>query len=151
MTAADTPPLLLPPSPACPPPPVSCAAGEGSSTEAAEQAIVTIGDKGRAQLQRVAPDQIRLSVAETYKDRVTFSQVGKQSESTVGVVLTLGVGWVWHCSERHTRTGSPSARCVCVWGVRGVTLFLCGFVRDNSVCVDIQGQGHLQPGVWGCL
>jgi hypothetical protein len=37
---------------------------------------VTIGDKGRAQLQRIAADRIRLSVAETYKDRVTFSQVG---------------------------------------------------------------------------
>lgn len=37
--------------------------------------IVTIGDKGRAQLQRLAPDQIRLSIADTYKDRVTFSQV----------------------------------------------------------------------------
>ena len=36
---------------------------------------MTIGDKGRAQLQRVAPEQIRLSVADTYKDRVTFSQV----------------------------------------------------------------------------
>jgi fatty-acid desaturase len=52
------------------------AAGEGSSTETAEQALVTIGDKGRAQLQRIAADRIRLSVAETYKDRVTFSQVG---------------------------------------------------------------------------
>lgn len=36
---------------------------------------MTIGDKGRAQLQRVAPEQIKLSVADTYKDRVTFSQV----------------------------------------------------------------------------
>jgi hypothetical protein len=37
---------------------------------------VTIGDKGRAQLQRIAAEKIKLSVAETYKDRVTFSQVG---------------------------------------------------------------------------
>lgn len=85
MTAPDTPhprlPLTLaaccPPTPTHnPSPPLPLSAGEGSSTEAAEQAIVTIGDKGRAQLQRVAPDQIRLSVADTYKDRVTFSQVG---------------------------------------------------------------------------
>ena len=27
--------------------------------------IVTIGDKGRAQLQRLAPDQIKLSIADT--------------------------------------------------------------------------------------
>lgn len=58
-------------------------AGEGSSAEAAEQAIVTIGDKGRAQLQRVAPDQIRLSVAETYKDRVTFSQASLIAEEVL--------------------------------------------------------------------
>jgi hypothetical protein len=36
---------------------------------------VTIGDKGRAQLQRVAPEKIKLSIQDTYKDKVTFSQV----------------------------------------------------------------------------
>lgn len=40
--------------------------------------IVTIGDKGRAQLQRLAPDQIKLSIADTYKERVTFSQVSSK-------------------------------------------------------------------------
>lgn len=58
-------------------------AGEGSSTEGAEQALVTIGDKGRAQLQRVAPERIRLSVAETYKDRVTFSQASLIAEEVL--------------------------------------------------------------------
>jgi F-type H+-transporting ATPase subunit gamma len=42
--------------------------------------IVTIGDKGRAQLQRLAPDQIKLSIADTYKDRVTFSQASLIAE-----------------------------------------------------------------------
>jgi hypothetical protein len=37
--------------------------------------LVTIGDKGRAQLQRLAPDKIKLSIQDTYKDKVTFSQV----------------------------------------------------------------------------
>lgn len=46
-----------------------------SSTE-----LVTIGDKGRAQLQRLAPDQIKLSIADTYKDRVTFSQASLIAE-----------------------------------------------------------------------
>lgn len=62
------------------PPPHALAAGEGAAGETAEQALVTIGDKGRAQLQRVAPEQIKLSVADTYKDRVTFSQVINRGE-----------------------------------------------------------------------
>jgi hypothetical protein len=45
-------------------------AGEGDKLS-----LVTIGDKGRAQLQRVAPEKIKLSIQDTYKDKVTFSQV----------------------------------------------------------------------------
>lgn len=94
MTAPGTPHPRLPLTlaaccPLLPSPLLLLSAGEGSSTEAAEQAIVTIGDKGRAQLQRVAPDQIRLSVADTYKDRVTFSQVGwGVGEGLLGCVIS---------------------------------------------------------------
>lgn len=56
---------------------VAVVAAEGTTD------IVTIGDKGRAQLQRVAPDQIKLSIADTYKERVTFSQV--RSSSSVSI------------------------------------------------------------------
>lgn len=77
---------------------------------------MTIGDKGRAQLQRVAPEQIKLSVADTYKEKVTFSQVslmrggggclaaacsidhGNSSRCT-GCGGRLGQGWV--CSTAH--------------------------------------------------
>jgi F-type H+-transporting ATPase subunit gamma len=58
-------------------------AGEGAAGETAEQVLVTIGDKGRAQLQRIAAEKIKLSVAETYKDRVTFSQASLIAEEVL--------------------------------------------------------------------
>jgi hypothetical protein len=36
---------------------------------------VTIGDKGRSQLQRLFPDKLTDSITDTYKTRVTFPQV----------------------------------------------------------------------------
>lgn len=36
---------------------------------------MTIGDKGRSQLQRLFPDMLTNSIADTYKTRVTFPQV----------------------------------------------------------------------------
>jgi hypothetical protein len=57
-----------------------------------DQGLVTIGDKGRAQLQRVAPEQIKLSLADTYKERVTFSQV--RARLCVCALACRGVrGW----------------------------------------------------------
>jgi len=59
-------------------------AGEGFTSEGgADQSLVTIGDKGRAQLQRVAPEKIKLSVADTYKEKVTFSQASLIAEEVL--------------------------------------------------------------------
>lgn len=46
--------------------------GEGGD---AHQAVVTIGDKGRSQIQRFMPDKLELAVADTYKNKVTYGQV----------------------------------------------------------------------------
>lgn len=57
---------------------------EGASVPGGEgQTLVTIGDKGRAQLQRVAPERITLSVADTYKDKVTFGQASLIAEEVL--------------------------------------------------------------------
>eukprot|EP00775_Hariotina_reticulata_P011495 gene11495-11638_t len=53
------------------------------SSEASGDSIITIGDKGRAQLQRVAPDKIKISIADTYKDKVTFSQASLIAEEVL--------------------------------------------------------------------
>ncbi|WIA22944.1 hypothetical protein OEZ86_009876 [Tetradesmus obliquus] len=45
--------------------------------------LVTIGDKGRAQLQRVAPENIKLSIQDTYKDKVTFGQASLVAEEVL--------------------------------------------------------------------
>jgi len=52
--------------------------GEGHT-----QQIVTIGDKGRSQLQRLYPDDIIASIAETYKTRVTFAQASLIAEEVL--------------------------------------------------------------------
>ena len=39
------------------------------------QTIVSIGDKGRAQLARAEPSLYAMGIADTYKARVTFNQV----------------------------------------------------------------------------
>lgn len=66
---------------------------------------MTIGDKGRAQLQRVAPEKIKLSVQDTYKDKVTFSQVHALKEQPQASTHNAGTdgahiqpGHQWHCS-----------------------------------------------------
>eukprot|EP00879_Flechtneria_rotunda_P000681 GHRR01000798.1.p1 GENE.GHRR01000798.1~~GHRR01000798.1.p1 ORF type:complete len:329 (+),score=98.96 GHRR01000798.1:106-1092(+) len=53
---------------------------KGDSSEQRNLSLITIGDKGRAQLQRVAPDKIKVSIADTYKERVTFSQASLVAE-----------------------------------------------------------------------
>ena len=40
------------------------------------QTIVSIGDKGRAQLTRALPALYAMGIADTYKAKVTFNQVG---------------------------------------------------------------------------
>jgi F-type H+-transporting ATPase subunit gamma len=50
------------------------------NAESGGDSIITIGDKGRAQMQRVAPDKIKISIADTYKDKVTFSQASLIAE-----------------------------------------------------------------------
>lgn len=72
-------------------------AGEGAAGETAEQALVTIGDKGRAQLQRIAAEKIKLSLSETYKDRVTFSQVRNVYTEGWGVCMGGGEALCWWC------------------------------------------------------
>jgi len=52
--------------------------------ESGGDSIITIGDKGRAQMQRVAPDKIKISIADTYKDKVTFSQVSRDCKRLLG-------------------------------------------------------------------
>eukprot|EP00882_Tetradesmus_deserticola_P001339 GHRQ01001449.1.p1 GENE.GHRQ01001449.1~~GHRQ01001449.1.p1 ORF type:complete len:328 (+),score=182.51 GHRQ01001449.1:111-1094(+) len=56
---------------------------KGGEGEADKLSLVTIGDKGRAQLQRVAADKIKLSVQDTYKDKVTFSQASLVAEEVL--------------------------------------------------------------------
>ena len=45
------------------------------------QTIVSIGDKGRAQLARAEPSLYSMGIADTYKARVTFNQVREASHS----------------------------------------------------------------------
>ena len=52
---------------------VRCIADEGSGKV---QTIVSIGDKGRAQLTRALPALYAMGIADTYKAKVTFNQVG---------------------------------------------------------------------------
>lgn len=47
-------------------------AAEGSGKELM---VASVGDKGRAQLQRAMPEVLKLCIADTYKAKVTFSQV----------------------------------------------------------------------------
>lgn len=45
--------------------------------------LVTIGDKGRSQLSRLYPDSITTSIAETYKNKVTFAQASLIAEEVL--------------------------------------------------------------------
>lgn len=47
---------------------------------AGAQSIVTIGDKGRAQLGRFESEQMLMSIADTYKVKVTFAQASLIAE-----------------------------------------------------------------------
>lgn len=54
---------------------IRCHAVYAGDAPDASVSLVTIGDKGRSQLSRVAPEKLILSVADTYKNKVTFPQV----------------------------------------------------------------------------
>lgn len=54
--------------------------GSFPHTPEKKEEIVTIGDKGRAQLSRIEADKFTLSVAEAYKLRVTFPQASLIAE-----------------------------------------------------------------------
>lgn len=72
---------------------MSTIAGEGHSTK-----LVTIGDKGRSQLMRTESSLFAMTIAETYKVRVTFAQVrgpsqpGKARGSTCSSGSSRGSG-----------------------------------------------------------
>jgi hypothetical protein len=38
-------------------------------------------------MQRVAPDKIKISIADTYKDKVTFSQVSRDCKRLLGLSI----------------------------------------------------------------
>jgi hypothetical protein len=44
-----------------------------------DRTIVSVGDKGRSQLTRAEPELFKMCVADTYKQRVTFAQVGSHA------------------------------------------------------------------------
>jgi len=48
-----------------------------------QQTVVTIGDKGRSQLSRLEPELLALSIADTYKTRVTFAQASVLAEQVL--------------------------------------------------------------------
>lgn len=55
----------------------ACAGTEGGGEK--HQSLITIGDKGRSQLSRFEPEKLMLTFADTYKTRVTFPQVQKET------------------------------------------------------------------------
>ncbi|GAX85440.1 hypothetical protein CEUSTIGMA_g13654.t1 [Chlamydomonas eustigma] len=57
---------------------IKMSAGEEGSAK--EQTIVSVGDKGRAQLARAEPHLYKLGFADTYKAKVTFSQASTIAE-----------------------------------------------------------------------
>ena len=56
---------------------------KGGDAPDAKVSLVSIGDKGRSQLGRLYPDNFMLSVAETYKTRVTFPQASLIAEEVL--------------------------------------------------------------------
>lgn len=58
-------------------------AGEGSEG----MTLVSIGDKGRAQLNRAQPDMFAFAFQDTYKVGVTFAQVSERAPAQASMFI----------------------------------------------------------------
>ena len=83
-------------------------AEEGSGKVAT---ILCVGDKGRAQLVRAEPALFKMAIQDTYKNRVTFSQVRKEgAHCSVGVIpwwKDTSRAWHLHGQSMHADSRTP--------------------------------------------